>query len=425
MMKNPCKTSRKVDNTEDLGIYCILYRYAVLAAIPLPGTEWQNSGPAGNIKRKEETDMIRKFLRGLVTAIGGAVGFGAFYSINHLVHFLAPAGTDFGVSESEKVITAIIFVLVFALFAYRMTPALGLKSREVADNIETELQHISGANLVSGVLGLVVGLLVASLISGIFSSVESAWLNVVLNILIYAVCVFLGVIVSTRTLPDVLSGITLQRKQSGGKKHKNSDAMPKILDTSVIIDGRIIDIMKTGFIEGNVVIPEFVLVELRHIADSHDGLKRQRGRRGLDILNRIQSEYGIEIYNTASEKSLEEIPEVDVKLLKLAQIIGGKVVTNDFNLNKVASINGVEVLNINELANALKPVVLPGEEMSLFLVKEGKENNQAVAYLDDGTMIVVEDGRRYIGKTITAVVTSVLQTAAGRMIFARTRSAKE
>ncbi len=369
--------------------------------------------------------MIRKFLRGLVTAIGGAVGFGAFYSINHLAHFLAPAGTDFGVSESEKVITAIIFVLVFALFAYRMTPALGLKSREVADNIETELQHISGANLVSGVLGLVVGLLVASLISGIFSSVESAWLNVVLNILIYAVCVFLGVIVSTRTLPDVLSGITLQRKQSGGKKHKNSDAMPKILDTSVIIDGRIIDIMKTGFIEGNVVIPEFVLVELRHIADSHDGLKRQRGRRGLDILNRIQSEYGIEIYNTASEKSLEEIPEVDVKLLKLAQIIGGKVVTNDFNLNKVASINGVEVLNINELANALKPVVLPGEEMSLFLVKEGKENNQAVAYLDDGTMIVVEDGRRYIGKTITAVVTSVLQTAAGRMIFAKTRSAKE
>ena len=178
--------------------------------------------------------------------------------------------------------------------------------------------------------------------------------------------------------------------------------------------------MKTGFIEGTIVIPEFVLVELRHIADSSDALKRNRGRRGLDILNKIQSEYGIEIYNTEAEKALEEIPEVDVKLLKLAQIMNGKVVTNDFNLNKVAGIKGVDVLNINELANTLKPVVLPGEKMMLTLVKEGKENNQAVAYLDDGTMIVVEDGKRFIGETIKVIVTSVLQTSAGRMIFART-----
>ena len=163
----------------------------------------------------------------------------------------------------------------------------------------------------------------------------------------------------------------------------------------------------------------FVLVELRHIADSSDALKRNRGRRGLDILNKIQTEYGIEIYNTNSERALDEIPEVDVKLLKLAQIMNGKVVTNDYNLNKVAAINGVDVLNINELANTLKPVVLPGEEMNLFLVKEGKEYNQAVAYLDDGTMIVVEDGRKHIGKSIDTIVTSVLQTAAGRMIFAK------
>jgi uncharacterized protein YacL len=202
-------------------------------------------------------------------------------------------------------------------------------------------------------------------------------------------------------------------------KHKGNDAMPKILDTSVIIDGRIADIMKTGFIEGGIVIPEFVLVELRHVADSSDGLKRNRGRRGLDILNRIQKEYGIEIYNTAAEKALDDIPEVDVKLLKLAQIMNAKVVTNDYNLNKVALIKGVEVLNINELANALKPVVLPGEDMQIFLVKEGKENNQAVAYLDDGTMIVVEDGRKLIGETIDVTVTSVLQTSAGRMIFAK------
>ncbi len=370
--------------------------------------------------------MIRKILRGLFTIAGGAAGFGVFYLTRELLHLIAPPGTDFGVTESEKLIIAIIFILIFALMFYRMTPSLGLKSKAVAENIETELQRISQAKLAAGVLGLVVGLLVASLLSGIFSSIATAWLNIALNILIYGACAFLGVVIATRNLGELFANLTMPRKSSGGgKKHKGQDAMPKILDTSVIIDGRIIDIMKTGFIEGNIVIPEFVLVELRHIADSHDALKRQRGRRGLDILNRIQSEYGIEIYNTNSEKSLEEIPEVDVKLLKLAQIIGGKVVTNDFNLNKVATINGVEVLNINELANALKPVVLPGEEMSLFLVKEGKENNQAVAYLDDGTMIVVEDGRRNIGKNITAVVTSVLQTAAGRMIFAKTKSSKE
>jgi uncharacterized protein YacL len=191
------------------------------------------------------------------------------------------------------------------------------------------------------------------------------------------------------------------------------------LDTSVIIDGRIADIMKTGFIEGRIVIPEFVLVELRHIADSSDGLKRERGRRGLDIVGKIQAEYGIEVYDTSGEKSLDEIPEVDVKLLKLAQSMNGKVVTNDFNLNKVAMIQGVPVLNINELANALKPSVLPGEEMVALLVKEGKEQGQAVAYLDDGTMIVVEEGRRFIGKEVTVIVTTALQTAAGRMIFAK------
>ena len=206
------------------------------------------------------------------------------------------------------------------------------------------------------------------------------------------------------------------------KDSKKKSAIPKILDTSVIIDGRIVEIMKTGFLEGPIVIPEFVLVELRHIADSSDALKRNRGRRGLDILNKIQEDYGIEIYNTDSEKSLKEIPEVDVKLLKLAQIMKGKVVTNDFNLNKVAGIKGVPVLNINELANAMKPMVIPGEVMTVTLIKQGKETGQAIAYLDDGTMIVVEDGRRRIGQTLEINVTSVLQTAAGRMIFGKVRN---
>lgn len=232
----------------------------------------------------------------------------------------------------------------------------------------------------------------------------------------------MGVIVVSRNAKEAfMMAVTQRRSQlaSAGNRKKAEAAIPKIFDTSVIIDGRISDIMKTGFLEGPIIIPEFVLVELRHIADSSDSLKRNRGRRGLDILKKIQTEYGVDIYDTTGEKGLDEIPEVDVKLLKLAQNMGGKVVTNDFNLNKVAGIKGVSVLNINELANAIKPIVLPGEDMTIFLVKEGKESRQAVGYLDDGTMIVVEDGKKYIGKTIDVSVTSVLQTAAGRMIFAK------
>jgi uncharacterized protein YacL len=191
----------------------------------------------------------------------------------------------------------------------------------------------------------------------------------------------------------------------------------KILDTSVIIDGRIADICKTGFIEGTLVIPEFVLEELQHIADSSDLLKRNRGRRGLDILNKIQKELDVKVL--IYEDPSEEPGEVDSKLVKLAKAMQGKVVTNDFNLNKVCELQGVSVLNINDLANAVKPVVLPGEEIVVQVIKDGKENGQGVAYLDDGTMIVVEGGREYIGTTMEVLVTSVLQTSAGRMIFAK------
>lgn len=191
----------------------------------------------------------------------------------------------------------------------------------------------------------------------------------------------------------------------------------KILDTSVIIDGRIADICKTGFIEGTLVIPEFVLEELQHIADSSDLLKRNRGRRGLDILNKIQKELDVKVL--IYEDPNDEGGEVDGRLVKLAKALRGKVVTNDFNLNKVCELQGVKVLNINDLANAVKPVVLPGEEIVVHVIKDGKEHGQGVAYLDDGTMIVVENGRDYIGSTMEVLVTSVLQTSAGRMIFAK------
>ena len=217
--------------------------------------------------------------------------------------------------------------------------------------------------------------------------------------------------------------ITFRKDKEKQAAKVESAMQPKILDTSVIIDGRIADICKTGFIEGPLIIPAFVLEELRHIADSSDALKRNRGRRGLDILNRIQKELDINV--EIVEKDFEELTEVDTKLLKLAQYMNGKVITNDYNLNKVAEFQRVPVLNINELANAVKPVVLPGEEMIVQVIKDGKEFGQGVAYLDDGTMIVVDGGKRYIGDTIEVVVTSVLQTAAGRMIFVKPKSAAD
>jgi uncharacterized protein YacL len=191
----------------------------------------------------------------------------------------------------------------------------------------------------------------------------------------------------------------------------------KILDTSVIIDGRIADVCETGFIDGALVIPQFVLKELQLVADSSDSLKRNRGRRGLDILQKIQKMAGVQVI--ISDVDFPEVREVDLKLIDLARTLPGKIVTNDFNLNKVAQLRGVEVLNVNELANSLKPVVLPGEIMKVFILKEGKEYNQGVAYLDDGTMVVVDNARKMISKTIDIVVTSVLQTTAGKMIFGR------
>ena len=199
----------------------------------------------------------------------------------------------------------------------------------------------------------------------------------------------------------------------------NSAAVPKLLDTSVIIDGRIADICETGFIEGKFIIPQFILQELQHISDSSDGLKRARGRRGLDILNHIQKKIDIDV--TIVEEDFPHIKEVDAKLVELGKKLGAKILTNDLNLNKVAELQGVHVLNINDLSNALKPVVLPGETIRVFVLKEGKETGQGVAYLDDGTMVVVDNAKRCIGKNVDVIVTSVLQTSAGRMIFTRVK----
>jgi len=227
-------------------------------------------------------------------------------------------------------------------------------------------------------------------------------------------------IVGLRKREDFLQVFFRSSSHIRKRQGLTGQAAPKILDTSVIIDGRISDISRSGFLEGDLIVPGFVLEELQHIADSSDVLKRNRGRRGLDILNKIQKEP----YSTVRilEQDYEDVTEVDTKLVKLAKELNGKVVTNDYNLNKVCELHGVPVLNINELANSVKPVVLPGEELKVNVIKDGKEQGQGVAYLDDGTMIVVDGGRRYIGQTVGVLVTSVLQTAAGRMIFAKPKS---
>lgn len=287
--------------------------------------------------------------------------------------------------------------------------------------IEEGLVKIPIGDLLLGSLGLIIGLITAFLINLPIQEIQIEFISNVMPLFITILLGYFGFQVGFRRRDELLNLLSINRKEKkkGSSDNEGSDAnpRPKILDTSVIIDGRIADICQTSFIEGTIVIPQFVLGELQHIADSSDVLKRNRGRRGLDVLNRIQKELPIkvEIY----EGDFEDIHEVDSKLIKLAKVIDGIVVTNDFNLNKVCDLQGVHVLNINDLANAVKPVVLPGEELMVQVIKDGKEQNQGIAYLDDGTMIVVEEGRNYIGKTIEVLITSVLQTSAGRMIFAK------
>lgn len=369
--------------------------------------------------------MFRNLFRAIFTVVGGIAGYAVAMLLKY-IFITSDIVSRKDWSNLQEVTLTSACVIIFTIIFFFLAPLLNRKSKKVTNTIESDLKTVSANEILGGTAGLVIGLFIAFLISNVYDYIKIPYLPLLLTVVTYLVLGYLGVVIATRKGRDVMNTITKEtreRRQSGETKRKKGgkggDATPKIMDTSVIIDGRIYDVLKTGFIEGKIIIPDFVLVELRHIADSSDSLKRKRGRRGLDVLNKIQDEFGVEIQDTTGEKALKEIPEVDVKLLKLAQIMNGKVVTNDFNLNKVAGINLVPVLNINELANTLKPVVLPGENMNLFLVKEGKENNQAVAYLDDGTMVVVEDGRKYISKHIDVTVTSVLQTAAGRMIFGR------
>ncbi len=357
--------------------------------------------------------MIDKIVKAVITTVGALLGAftGVLLNQNDLLKF-----TGF-----QNILAIIGISIVFGIIFFLLSTKIKKVGLGIVGSFERELLKFSTSDIIWGALGLIVGFIIAFLISQPFSDIK--YVGTIVSILSYLMFGYLGIKISTRKKDDVIFPQINLKKSGTMKKDKNAKKemiSPKILDTSVIIDGRISDICKTGFVEGTLVIPEFVLKELRHIADSSDSLKRNRGRRGLDILNLLQKDDDVSV--VIESKDYGDNIEVDVKLLKLAKELGGKVLTNDFNLNKVAEFQGVDVLNINELANAVKPVVLPGEEMTVMVVKDGKESGQGLAYLDDGTMIVVEGGKKCIGDSVVVTVTSVLQTAAGRMIFAKLKN---
>jgi uncharacterized protein YacL len=317
----------------------------------------------------------------------------------------------------------LLFIVFVATTCYLIEPfglpskldaAVGVLFGSIIVIFEWRLRRMSLKRLIGAATGGVLGIIGAYLFAVVIrNSLPAGPTQSFLMLMVMLLMAYVGLIVGANK-GDLLNLAALGGVFGGEKQAKKSY---KILDTSVIIDGRIADIAETGFLDGIMVIPQFVLRELQLVADSADSLKRNRGRRGLDILQRLQKVASLNIQIV--EDDFPTVREVDMKLIELAKLYEGKIVTNDFNLNKVAQLQGVEVLNINELANALKPIVLPGETMKVFILKEGKEYNQGVAYLDDGTMVVVDNARKMIGKNVDISVTSVLQTTAGKMIFGK------
>ena len=376
--------------------------------------------------------VLRFFITSFLAIAGGA-----------LFHLLAPVLTDFLSTEVLKTdlgifkltLASLLCLLAGAILGgvvgFLASPYLIRQLKRFSTWVEQQLSKMPIHDVIAGAVGLSLGLIIANLLGYSFAKIPviGDYIPVIFSIVLG----YLGIHITIKKrqelaglfdfFPKLLKELAKNREAKQNVPKAPATVAPagkdyKLLDTSVIIDGRIADICETGFIEGTLLIPVFVLEELQHIADSADQLKRVRGRRGLDILAKIRGEskkLKVEVTNV----DYDDITEVDSKLVRLGQEVGGKIITNDFNLNKVAQLRGVEVLNINELSNAVKPVVIPGENMVVSIVKSGKEQGQGVAYLDDGTMIVVENGQRHMGETLEVEVTSALQTAAGRMIFAK------
>ena len=359
--------------------------------------------------------MQKRVITALMVLAGASLG----------ISLMPVAWQTIGQSKNEwlnnNITNSLLGALIFFLLSLLLAKYIAAGIRK----IEEKLSELSLTYLLFGAIGSIIGLMIGVIVSIPFYNWDIPFINGIAPILVMALLGYLGFQIGTTRIEEwkkIFSSKSkktepVEEQQMLDRKIADHFHKYKILDTSVIIDGRIYDIAKTGFLEGVLLIPNFVLYELQYIADSGDSLKRVRGRRGLDILNALQKEEGIavEMY----EGDFDDISEVDSKLIKLAKILDGIVVTNDYNLNKVSEFQNVPVLNINALANAVKPVVIPGETMNVLVVKAGTERQQGVAYLDDGTMVVVEDGQHYMNEHIQVVVTSALQTAAGRMIFAK------
>lgn len=345
--------------------------------------------------------MGEKLFR-LICIVGG--GFSGYYTGEWYVKNLL---VDAHI-ESVSMLNMAGIIMAFAMMGYLLSPVFYRELQNFNSWIDISIHKFSPQNIASGASGIVVGLLISNLILLPFFIRGGSY---PVSIAINSICAYLGLIVCLKL------NLFPKLGAKGNEGAREGHAIAKLLDTSVIIDGRIVDIYKTNFIEGDIVVPNFVFQELRHIADSSDSLRRNRGRRGLDVIAALQELFPNKV--KIHEADLDRRIEVDEQLIKVAKETDSMIITNDYNLNKQASLHGITVLNINELANAVKSVVLPGEELDIQLMKEGKEYDQGIGYLKDGTMVVVEDGRRYIGDSISVIITNMLQTPAGRVIFAR------
>ena len=393
--------------------------------------------------------MLRKIVYGAICIVLGVIGLIVSSTV------IQPLLVD--QPQYIYYVVAIWVILLMLSLGVILVPFIVRSLEILVERIVSNTAKLAATEILSMVIGLIIGLVIASLIGTGLARVDVV--GPYLSILLIIILGYIGLLVGYRMREDfanlvhsrenrqkqLVEAVTkaegekaekadkaeknekAEKSEKGGffsrREKKSWQAPPKVLDTSVIIDGRIADVYRSGFLEGDLVVPQFVLDELRHIADSNDALRRNRGRGGLDCLNSLQEEFGSSIVITDAD--YPDVAEVDSKLLKLAQDLRGAVVTNDYNLNKVAKLQGMRVLNINELSNAVKPVAIPGEEMIATVVKEGKEAGQGVAYLEDGTMIVVENGYKFIGRRLQLIVTSILQTAAGRMVFARPKFGKD
>lgn len=351
---------------------------------------------------------VKKFVFVLFILVGGLVGYELIPGIEAL--------NKIEVLSDQKWLLFILSFILGSIFGFIIFILTHKKLSSLCERSITYFLKIPTQKVFSGVIGLIVGLIIANLLAYSLSFIPFVghYLPIIFNIVLG----LLGIVVG---LSKSEESVNFYKKSIGRfkKRDKISQYQPKILDTSVIIDGRIADICQTDFLEGELIIPRFVLNELQAIADSSEPLKRNRGRRGLDILNKIKKIHKDKIKIISQD--YRDFKSVDTKLIRLAKELNAKVLTNDYNLNKLAQLENVSVLNVNDLSNALKSVILPGEELITQIIKEGKEPRQGVAYLDDGTMIVVENGVKNIGKKVKVVVTSILQTPAGRMIFGRVK----